>query len=270
MEQPMNRYDQVMANLKSKGEIAFVPYAVAGDPGIRASESIFKTYVDAGADILEIGYPFSDPVADGPVNQRGAIRAINAGLNHRSFFSLVKTLRRYTDIPFGMLCYANTIIHVGRDEFCKRAAEAGLDSILVADMPPEESGELLGALRRWGLKSVFIVSELTPQPRARTICRDVTGFVYVVSRLGTTGVQKAFNATAKETLDRLRTVTNKPLCVGFGISAPDHVRAAKKAGADGAIVGSALVSIVEQNLADRAAMLQKLSRDVRRFKDATR
>jgi tryptophan synthase alpha chain len=137
-------------------------------------------------------------------------------------------------------------------------------------MPPEEADDFLTALRRHDLQSVFIVSELTPQVRARAICREISGFVYVVSRLGTTGVQKTFDTSVNATLARLRSVTVKPLCVGFGISAPEHVRAVKKAGADGAIVGSALVSIIEQNLADQTVMLRKLSRAVKQFKDATR
>jgi tryptophan synthase alpha chain len=266
----MNRYSRTFAELKRKNEIAFVPFAVAGDPDLRTSEAVFRTYIDAGADILEIGYPFSDPVADGPVNQRGATRAIRAGLNQARFFSLVKNLRSRTEIPFGLLCYANTIIHLGYNAFCERAAEAGLDSILVADMPPEEAGPFLTALKRFGLQSVFIVSELTPDARLAAICRKTTGFVYVVSRLGVTGVQTSFDTAVHGTLSRLRHATDLPLCVGFGISKPEHVGLVRKAGADGAIVGSALVAIVEQNLGSSAALLRKLSTAVKQFKKATR
>jgi tryptophan synthase alpha chain len=265
----MNRYEQVFARLKEERRIAFIPFASAGDPSIAASEAIFKTYIDAGADILEIGYPFSDPVADGPINQRAGRRAIDAGLNHAAFFKLVASLRRYGNAPIGVLMYANSALHLGYGEFCRRASDAGVDSLLVADMPPEEAGEMLGAMRDAGLRSVFIVSELTPPDRMRLLCKSVDGFVYVVSRLGSTGVQSELDMTVKSTLARLRKATKMPLCVGFGISTPGHVTQIKKAGADGAIVGSALVSIIEENLHDRKKMLSSLMKAVREFKRAT-
>jgi tryptophan synthase alpha chain len=266
----MNRYETAFARLKERDEIAFIPFAAAGDPDCSVSESVFKTYLDAGADILEIGYPFSDPVADGPVNQRAAQRAIASGLNHRKFFKLIASLRRYSSAPMGVLMYANSALHLGYDTFCKRAADAGVDSILIADMPPEEAGTMLAAQRAQGLQSVFIVSELTPNDRLRYICSEVTGFVYVVSRLGTTGVQTDMDSNVKSTLGRLRRVTEKPLCVGFGISTPAHVALMKNAHANGAIVGSALVDIMEHTMNDTKRMLSRLAKSVRQFKTATR
>ena len=266
----MNRYSDTFKTLKKLKEIAFIPFAVAGDPDLKTSEAIFKAYVDSGADVLEIGYPFSDPIADGPINQRAAIRSIKSGLTHASFFRLIKNIRSNTDCPIGILLYANSARHLGYDIFCKRAADAGIDSLLVADMPPEESVGLDAAMRRNGLQTVYIVSELTPPDRMRYICRHVTGFVYVVSRLGTTGVQKKLNTTVDTTLANLRKATDKPLCVGFGISLPDHVRHMKAAGADGAIVGSALVKIVEENLKNKPRMIKLLAKSVAEFKKATR
>jgi tryptophan synthase alpha chain len=265
----MNRYEQTFKTLKARREIAFIPFAVAGDPGLKTSEAIFKTYIDSGADILEIGYPFSDPVADGPVNQRAAIRSVAAGLKHDTFFRLVKKIRSYTPCPIGILMYANSALHLGYDSFCKQASGAGIDSLLVADMPPEESGELGEAMEKHGLSIVHIVSELTPVERMRYICDNVTGFVYVVSRLGTTGVKTDMSTSVDTTLARLRSVTKKPLCVGFGISLPAHVRHMKQAGADGAIVGSALVKIVEDNLGTSSKMLTLLSKSVAAYKKAT-
>lgn len=266
----MNRYADTFEALRARHETAFIPFAVAGDPDLSLSEDVFKAYVDAGADILEAGYPFSDPVADGPVNQRAANRAIAAGITPKRFFDLMARIRRYTDIPIGLLLYANTMHHLGTDTFCRRAADSGIDSILVADMPPEEAGETVDALRRHGLQSVFIVSELTPPDRVRAICRTVSGFVYVVSRLGTTGVQSDLSTSAGATLRRLRSATDLPLCVGFGLSKPEHVVSIRKAGADGAIVGSALVATVESMKDKPSAMLKRLSAMVRDFKQATR
>jgi tryptophan synthase alpha chain len=256
--------------LKRRDEIAFVPFAVAGDPDLKTSEAIFKSYIDSGADILEIGYPFSDPIADGPTNQRAALRSIRSGLTHASFFQLIGKIRAYSEIPVGILLYANSARHLGYTSFCKQSSEAGIDSLLVADMPPEESAELSVAMRGHGLQTVYIVSELTPQHRMKYICKNVTGFVYVVSRLGTTGVQAKLDSAVDVTLSRLRSVTDKPLCVGFGISTPGHVRHVKAAGADGVIVGSALVKIIEDNLKNKARMMKLLARSVEGFKRATR
>ncbi len=265
----MNRYETTFQELKSKNEIAFIPFAVAGDPDINANEAIFKTYIDSGADILEIGYPFSDPVADGPVNQRAALRSINNGLTHNTFFKLIKKIRSYGRCPIGVLLYANSALHLGYETFCKRASDAGIDSLLVADMPPEESGELGAAMVKHGLSMVHIVSELTPTSRMRFICDKVTGFVYVVSRLGTTGVRTDMSSSVAATLSRLHRLTKKPVCVGFGISLPEHVRQMKTAGVDGAIVGSALVKIIEENRNDKRKMLSLLSKSVSAFKKAT-
>ncbi|MBN1131242.1 MAG: tryptophan synthase subunit alpha [Chitinispirillaceae bacterium] len=266
----MNRYANVFNALKRKGEIAFIPFAVAGDPDLATSEKIFNAYIEAGADILEIGYPFSDPIADGPVNQRAALRAMNAGLNHANFFALMRRLRSATGIPFGLLCYANTILHRGVDRFCEEAAAAGIDSILVADLPPEESGDLRTSMHRCGLGQVFIASELTPPDRLRFICSQVDSFVYVVSRLGTTGIDTSLSVSVRPTIRRLKKTTRKPLAVGFGISTPDHVAAVKKAGADAAIVGSALVSLIEKHEGTAPALLALLKKKVTAYKAATR
>jgi tryptophan synthase alpha chain len=270
MASTMNRYLNTFNTLSKRKEIAFIPFAVAGDPDLRTSEAVFKAYVDAGADVLEIGYPFSDPIADWPINQRAAMRSIKSGLTHASFFRLIKNIRSYTDCPIGILLYANSARHLGYDVFCKRAVDAGIDSLLVADMPPEESAELFASMKRHGLQTVHIVSELTPLDRMRYICRHVTGFVYVVSRLGTTGVQKKLDTTVDTTLANLRKATNKPLCVGFGISLPEHVKHMKAAGADGAIVGSALVKIIEDNLKNKSRMIKLLRKSVEIYKKATR
>jgi tryptophan synthase alpha chain len=208
----MNRYEKTLSILHGKNEIAFIPFASAGDPDLSTSETVFKTYIDSGADILEIGYPFTDPVADGPVNQRAANRAIESGLTHDSFFKLISAIRTYNkDIPIGILMYANSAHYIGYDIFCKRAADAGIDSLLVADMPPEESGELFAAMKTNNLETVYIVSELTPQKRMDYICKQVTGFVYVVSRLGTTGVHTALSTSVAQTLKRLKKTTAIPL-----------------------------------------------------------
>jgi len=244
----MNRYDEAFGKAKKRKEAAFIPFAVAGDPNPDVFIDVITAYVKGGADILEIGYPFSDPVADGPVNQRASQRAIGAGLGHKIFFELIKEIRTFTDIPIGLLTYANSINHLGSDVFCRKAAKAGIDSILVADMPPEESHELGLSMRKYGIGRVFIASEFTPDERMRYICRNVDSFVYVVSRPGITGIDTTLSVSVKTTLARLKKVTDKPLAVGFGISTPEHVRDVRKAGAHGVIVGSALVNEIEKSV----------------------
>ena len=183
------------------------PFLTAGYPSLDATVALLRDFERRGVRLCEIGIPFSDPIADGPVNQRAALRAIAGGLHHEKFFKLVYGLRRYTDMPMGVLMYANSALHVGYETFCKRAADAGVDGILVADMPPEEASGMLEAMRANHLHSVFIVSELTPPQRMRRICDAISGFVYVVSRLGTTGVQVdlTYAPTAVRT-DRARLV----------------------------------------------------------------
>ncbi|MBD3322407.1 MAG: tryptophan synthase subunit alpha [Chitinivibrionales bacterium] len=265
----MNRYARTFSELEKKGEKAFIPFATAGDPDIAISESVFKTYIDAGADILEIGFPFSDPIADGPVNQRAATRAIHAGLTHASFFALIKKLRNYTDIPIGILIYANSVHHQGYNTFCKNAANAGIDSLLIADMPPEEQGILSEQVKNHGLATVHIVSELTPARRIKRICKEIDAFVYVVSRLGPTGDSATLAGNVAGTLSRLKKVTDLPLCVGFGLSTPDHVKAVCEAGAEGAIIGSALVRVIEKFQSNKPLLLKKLGTMVKQCKKAT-
>jgi tryptophan synthase alpha chain len=266
----MNRYTKVFSELRSKNETAFIPFAVAGDPDTATSEAILKAYIDGGADILEIGYPFSDPIADGPVNQRGAQRAIKAGITPSTFFKLVKKIRAYSDIPIGLLLYANIVNHLGYRTFCTSAADAGIDSLLIADMPPEEYDNVKTEMKSVGLSRVLIVSELTPKVRMKMICANVDAFVYVVSRLGTTGTGKTLSSSVGTTLAHLKKITDKPLAVGFGISTPNHVREVALAGADGAIVGSALVKCIEEHLATPEALPEVLKKKVRRYKAATR
>jgi len=265
----MNRYEQAFDKVKKRGEAAFIPFAVAGDPDPDTFIDIIAAYVDGGADVLEIGYPFSDPVADGPVNQRASQRAIRSGLNHAAFFSLIRRIREFTDIPIGLLAYANTINHLGYDAFCGKASRAGIDSILVADMPPEESRELGESMRRHGIGRVFIVSEFTPDERMRYISRFVDSFVYVVSRPGITGIDTTLSASVKTTLARLKKVTGKPAAVGFGISTPEHVREVGRAGAQGVIVGSALVNEIEKAALKGVNPSAVLKKKVRSFKAAT-
>ncbi len=267
----MNRYKKAFNNLKKRKEKALIPFVVAGDPNYHVSLDIVQHIIDAGADILEIGFAFSEPIADGPTIQAAGVRALKAGVNTDRNFKFIKEIRKYNSkIPIGILIYANLVYQRGIERFYKEAAASGIDSVLVADLPIEEAKPYIKAARKNKVNTVFIVSPLTDKKRLKKILKNVEGFVYVVSRLGVTGAKKELQADTLRLIKGIRPNTKLPLCVGFGISKPEHVKAVLKAGADGAIVGSAIVKIIEKNLNKRIVILNKIENYVRLLKNATK
>lgn len=266
----MTRYKKTFNQLKKRKEKALVPFVVAGDPNYNTSLEIVKRIIDSGADMLEIGLDFSEPVADGPTIQAADVRAHKAGMNTDKFFNFIKQIRKYNDkIPIGTLVYANLIYQRGIDKFYRDSKEAGIDSVLVADLPIEEADDYVKAARKNKIDSVFIVSPLTDKKRLLSILKKVRGFVYIVSRLGVTGARADLHGDTLKLVRRVRARTKLPLCVGFGISKPEHVKDVLKAGANGAIVGSALVKIIEKNLRNKSLMLKKIENYLRLLKKAT-
>lgn len=267
----MSRYNRVFKGLKKKKEKALVPFVAIGDPDYTTSFSIVKTIIDSGADVLELGFVFSEPIADGPTIQAAGVRALKKGANTDRNFAFIKKIRQYDDkIPIGVLVYSNLIYQRGIKKFYLDAKRAGIDSVLVADLPVEEADDYVKAARKNKVDTVFIVSPLTDKKRLSKILKKVRGFVYIVSRLGVTGARKDVHADTLSLVRRVRKHTKLPLCVGFGISKPEHVRAVLKAGADGAIVGSAVVKIIEKNLKRKSVMLKKIEAYVRLMKNATK
>jgi tryptophan synthase alpha chain len=263
-------YNDKFQELATRKEKAFIPFTVIGDPDYKTSLKVIKAMVDGGADILELGVPFSDPIADGPTIQAADTRSISNGFDTDSLFKLVREVRKFTNIPIGLLVYANMVIQRKTEIFFKDAKHAGVNGILIADMPVEESEEIISLANEYDLETIFIVSPLTSNDRLSHITKATTGFVYVVSRLGVTGVQNDLQDGTIELLERIKPLTDLPLCVGFGISKPEHVKSVCKAGADGAIVGSALVKIIENNLSDKNSMLRQIKDYVMEMKQATK
>ncbi len=266
----MSRYKKLFNRLRKRKENALMPFVVVGDPDYNTSISITKALIDSGADILELGLPFSDPIADGPTIQGADIRALNKKINTGNIFNLIKQVREYSNIPIGLLVYANLILQRGISKFYADAAKAGIDSVLVADLPIEEADEYIKAAKKHKVDTVFIVSPLTSNERLKKIIKKTRGFVYVVSRLGVTGARADLQEGTLKLLRRIRPRTKLPLCVGFGISRPEHVKAVCKAGANGAIVGSAVVKIIEKNLGNKKAMLKKIEDYIELMKDGTK
>ena len=223
---------------------AFIPFITGGDPDLETSYELIKTMVENGADIIEIGIPFSDPIAEGPVIQEADLRALSAGTTTDALFDLVVRLRRETDIPFIFMTYMNPIYVYGTEHFMKRCAEVGIDGIIVPDVPFEEKAELAGYCRDAGLDLISMIAP-TSEERIETIAKEAEGFVYCVSSLGVTGVRKEIHTDIGTMVSHVKKVTDTPVAVGFGISTPEQAR--KMAGlSDGAIVGSAIVKLVAQ------------------------
>lgn len=261
----MGRIGKVFADRKTP---AFIGFTVAGDPDRDTSIRIGRALIEGGTDILELGIPFSDPVADGPTIQKADERALASGTTVDSVFSIVRELRAETEVPIVFLTYYNMVYRRGIDRFYREAAEAGVDGILIADMPVEESDEVMPVAKRYGIDPIFLITQTTSDERIKKIAARARGYLYLVAVLGVTGVRDEVSPGAIDLLARVRKHTDIPLALGFGISTPDHARACAEGGTDGIIVGSAIVTIVEAHLGNPAAMERKLKDYVVRMKNA--
>lgn len=265
-----DRYGEMFRRLARRDEGAFVPFVMLGDPDPVTSESILRTLVAAGADAVEVGIPFSDPVADGPVVQAAAIRSLSAGTRQRDCWRLIARLRREAPrLPIGILAYANPVFRNGPVHFCKEAAAAGADAVLIADLPLAEAGEMREAAVHAGLHPVFILPPNADDALIRAVAGASGGFTYVTSRAGVTGADRTLRREQATSLRRLRQLGAAPPLLGFGISRPSHVRAALQMGARGAISGSAVLSRIADHRADEPGMLESLGRFVTAMKRAT-
>ena len=242
---PAGRIAQRFAELAKARELGLVAYLTAGDPTPEASEKIILAAAEAGADVIELGVPFSDPVADGPTIQRASERALRSGTTLAGVLELAARLRARTEVPFVLFSYFNPILQMGLEQFARKAAQAGIDGVLATDMTPEESAEYRQALRGQNLDTIFLGAPTSTDDRLKQIAACSSGFVYLISRTGVTGTRDALPDELPALVRRVRRVTRLPIAVGFGISQPQHV-AALVGVADAAVVGSALVAEVEK------------------------
>lgn len=251
----MKTYKQTFAEL---GRAAVVPFFVIGDPDYETSLELVKAAVDAGADILELGIPFSDPIADGPTIQKADVRALRAGMTVRRALEFVRAVKEYRDVPIGLLMYYNLVYQYGIEEFFRDFHAAGVNSVLVADLSIDDADEITIPAGLAGLDTVFMVTPNTPEERMKVIAGKTTGFIYTVSLLGVTGAREQLSVIVEELVAKLKRLTDVPVCVGFGVSKPEHAAAIAAAGADGVIIGSRIVKIIEDNLNDREKTLAEL------------
>ncbi|KGA24187.1 tryptophan synthase subunit alpha [Pectobacterium brasiliense] len=267
----MERYQQLFNRLSEKKEGAFVPFVTLGDPSPEQSLKIIDTLIAAGADALELGVPFSDPLADGPTIQDANLRAFAAGVTPDQCFEMLATIRqKYPEIPIGLLMYANLVFSNGIDEFYQRCAQVGVDSVLVADVPVVESAPFRAAALRHGIAPIFICPPNADDELLREIASYGRGYTYLVSRAGVTGAEKRAQLPLNHLVAKLNTYHAAPPLQGFGISDPAQVQETLASGAAGAISGSAIVRIIEKNLNQPDVMLSELHAFVSEMKAATR
>ncbi|MBJ9548729.1 tryptophan synthase subunit alpha [Citrobacter braakii] len=267
----MERYENLFAQLKDRKEGAFVPFVTLGDPSVEQSLKIIDTLIEAGADALELGIPFSDPLADGPTIQEATLRAFAAGVTPSQCFEMLALIRqKHPTIPIGLLMYANLVFSKGIDEFYAQCEKVGVDSVLVADVPVEESAPFRAAALRHNIAPIFICPPNADEELLRQIASHGRGYTYLLSRAGVTGAENRAALPLHHLVEKLKAYDAPPSLQGFGISAPEQVTGAIDAGAAGAISGSAIVKIIEKNVAAPEQMLAELKAFVSAMKASTR
>ena len=246
----MTRIENKWKELGKKGLKAFIPFVTAGDPSLEYTYKLVLELEKQGADIVELGIPFSDPIADGPVIQASSQRALEKGINLNKIFHLVKELRKKTDIPLVFLSYYNPIFHYGVERFVEDAVKSGVDGVIVADLPPEEAKEIKIFSSREELDTIFLAAPTSSTERLHKVAEASTGFIYCVSVAGVTGVRNSLAQSLKKRVEDIKKLTDKPVAVGFGVS---NAKTAQRVAsfADGVIVGSAIVKVVEDNLKNK-------------------
>jgi tryptophan synthase alpha chain len=237
----MNRIVEKFKQLKKSGKKGFIVYIGAGDPNLAATQKLALAFDEAGVDVLELGVPFSDPLADGLVNQLAAQRGLESGTTPPKLLETVKSIRKDSDIPIVLYIYFNLIHKVGAEQFIKDAAKAGVDGLLVLDLPPEESDNYEALMDKHGLCHIYLVAPTTPEDRMEFIVKRGSGFIYYVSREGVTGMQKQVASNLTSQVDKLRAYTKLPIAVGFGVSNPEQAKLVAQ-NADAVVVGSAVVN----------------------------
>jgi tryptophan synthase alpha chain len=242
----MNRIGQKFKDLKAQKKKAFIAFITAGDPDLTTTAKLVAALEGAGVDIIELGIPFSDPLADGPIIQASYFRALNKGTTVRKILDTVKGLRRKTSIPIALMSSYNPILRLGEEKFVKACVDAGVDGLIIPDLPPEEAQNLRGLARQHDIDTIFFVAPTSNDPRIKANARASSGFVYYVSLTGITGTQKAVVGSVVKQIGRIKSFTQKPVCAGFGISTPRQVKEIGRA-ADGVIVGSAIVKAIDQH-----------------------
>lgn len=267
----MTAIKETFQKLESRNEGALIGYVTAGDPEPQFTPLIAEALIKGGVDILELGLPFSDPIADGPTIQAASLRALNAGTKPKMVLKMVREIKKKHDVPVAVMTYYNPVYRMGLDNFFNLAKDCMVDGLIVPDLPVEEADEYKKAARACGVDTIFFAAPSTTNERLTKIVGCTSGFLYLVSHFGVTGAKSAVEDSTIQLVKRVLpfTVGHVPLAVGFGISKPEHVDRIIEAGAQGAIVGSAFINIVTRNLGNRGKMLLELEATAKKLKAAT-
>ena len=252
----MSRIHDTFAKLKHSGRGGFIPFITAGDPDLATTELLLIELAKAGADIIELGVPFSDPVADGEVIQRASERALRRGVTLSDALRCVSNVKEHIDVPVVLFSYLNPLLKFGKDRLADEAKRAGIEAVLITDLIPEEAGAWITAFRGHGIDLIFLVAPTTSDERLTRIVQQASGFIYAVSRAGVTGARNEMPRDAESLVKRVRAVSDLPIAVGFGISTAEQVQQVWRF-ADAAVIGSAIVSQIEK-LADSPELVDRI------------
>jgi tryptophan synthase alpha chain len=265
-----NRYQNKFKQLAENNQGAFVPFVTLFDPNFEQSLKIVRCLIENGADALELGLPFSDPIADGPIIQKASIRALQAGATTSKCFELIKTIRQeFPEIPMGLLVYSNLVVSNGIDNFYSAAEKAGVDSVLIADVPIIESAPFIAEAKRYNIQPIFIATPNASQEVLKQVAELGQGYTYLLSRAGVTGTDVKAEMPIENILSSLKQHNAPPSLLGFGISNTEQVKQAIQLGIDGVISGSAVVKIIQDNLQDESRLLDQLGSFINQMKAAT-
>lgn len=269
-DEQMERLERKFTSARQNKELSLVLYVTAGDPSPEHTVETVIRGAEAGADVFEIGIPFSDPIADGPTIQAAIDRALRRGVRVATVLEIVKAIRQKTEVPLVLMTYFNPVLQYGLESFAKDAKNAGADGVLLTDVPPEEASEWVEIARRNELATIFLLAPTSTDERIKLVSEIGTGFIYCVSRTGVTGERERLPEDLPELVTRIRRHTDKPIAIGFGISKPEHVAAvAKMDGADGVVVGSALVRMLDEEFGKgQQGSWQKITNFVKALKSA--
>ncbi|MBI4697353.1 MAG: tryptophan synthase subunit alpha [Nitrospirae bacterium] len=256
----MNRIEQVFRKLKKNSKKAFIPYIMAGDPAPDVTKKLVSDLEASGADIIELGVPFSDPLADGPTIQRAHERALHNGVTLRKVLALVRDIRQTSQTPLILMTYYNPVFKFGIEAFVKEAVHSGVDGVIIPDLIPDEAEEFIAFARQYKLDTIFLLAPTSTEDRIRKVINASTGFIYYVSITGITGSKLLMDETMKNTLTSIKQLTRKPVAVGFGISNPEDASAVASV-ADGVIVGSVIVKLISEGK-DIAELTRSLRRAI--------
>ncbi len=266
----MSRLQATFEKLRAQNERAFIPFVTCGDPDLKTSQTLIENYIAAGADIVEIGIPFTDPLADGPTIQRASERALAGGATMDDALQLIADVRKtYPDTPLVPMTYVNPVYQIGYDEFARRCAQVGADGVIISDIPPEAGKEWIAAGRKHGVDTIFLVAPTSDDERVEAVANAASGFIYAVARMGVTGAKSDVPPEIGDLIARVKTHTDTPICAGFGFSSPAQIASTcRSSQVDGIVVASALIDQLEK--APGQAGIAAATEMVRGLKAATR